>query len=231
MTFQSNDLMMCVIFIKLLFHGVIMIWFFFTVVLKDRGWLRCTRILEVSGKLIGTSCLETRLLWTGFPVGYIWACASDQGHWRGQRSQLTRVWSWESTSGMLLARSGMTFVRWDRLWILYVRKRRYADGLIERMYGGFVWVNMDPSFHQRKLYQNLRGLGVLNAPERLQVELDVERLNNYFFTRPLLSWADEFAVSRTQNVPEFSFSTVSESEIYDAVMSVRSDAVGVDGIP
>jgi hypothetical protein len=78
-------------------------------------------------------------------------------------------------------------VRGNRLWILYVRKRRYADGLIERMYGGFVSVNMDPSFHQRKLHQNLRGLGVLNAPERLQVELDVERLNNDFFTRPLLS--------------------------------------------
>jgi hypothetical protein len=37
-------------------------------------------------------------------------------------------------------------------------------------------------------------------------------------------------VSRTNNVPEFSFATVSESEICDAVMSIRSDATGVDGI-
>jgi hypothetical protein len=35
----------------------------------------------------------------------------------------------------------------------------------------------------------------------------------------------------TQNVPEFSFATVSESEIYDAVMSIRSDATGIDEIP
>jgi hypothetical protein len=61
--------------------------------------------------------------------------------------------------------------------------------------------------------------------------MDVERLNNYFLTRPLLNGAGEFAVSRTNNVPEFSFTTVSESEIFDAVMAIRSDAAGIDGIP
>jgi hypothetical protein len=35
-------------------------------------------------------------------------------------------------------------------------------------------------------------------------------------------------MSRTNNVPEFSFATVSEGEICDAVMSIRSDAAGVD---
>jgi hypothetical protein len=44
----------------------------------------------------------------------------------------------------------------------------------------------------------------------------------------LLNGTDEFAVSRKQNVPEFSFSTVSES---DAVMSIRSNAAGADEIP
>jgi hypothetical protein len=45
-----------------------------------------------------------------------------------------------------------------------------------------------------------------------------------------MNGAGEFAVSRTNNVPEFSFATVSESEICDAVMSIRSDGAGVDGI-
>jgi hypothetical protein len=94
-----------------------------------------------------------------------------------------------------------------------------------------VSVNLDPSLPQRKLYQNLRGLEVVNAPERVQVEMDVERLNNYFLTTPFLNGAGEFAVSRTNNVHEFSFATVSESEICDAVMSIWSDAAGVDGIP
>jgi hypothetical protein len=65
---------------------------------------------------------------------------------------------------------------------------------------------------------------------KLRVELDVERLNNYFLTRPLLNGAGEYAVSCTNNVHEFSFATVSESEICDAVMSIRSEAAGVDEI-
>jgi hypothetical protein len=76
-----------------------------------------------------------------------------------------------------------------------------------------VSVNLNPSLPQRKLYQNLRGLGIVNAPEKLQAEMVVERLNNYLVTKPLLNEAGEYAVSRTNDVPEFSFATVSESEI------------------
>jgi hypothetical protein len=47
----------------------------------------------------------------------------------------------------------------------------------------------------------------------------------------MLNGAGEFAVSRKNNVPEFSFATVSESEICHAGMSIRSDAAGVAGIP
>jgi hypothetical protein len=43
--------------------------------------------------------------------------------------------------------------------------KAYADGLVERKYGGFVSVNLDPNLPPRKFYQNLRGLGVVNAPE------------------------------------------------------------------
>jgi hypothetical protein len=70
-------------------------------------------------------------------------------------------------------------VRGGGLWILYVQKRRYINALVERKYGSFVSVNLDPSLPQWKLYQNLRLLGVINAHERLQVEMDVG-LNNYF---------------------------------------------------
>jgi hypothetical protein len=41
-----------------------------------------------------------------------------------------------------------------------------------------------------------------------------------------MNGAGEFSVSRTNNVPEFSFATISESVIC-AVMSIRSDAAGV----
>jgi hypothetical protein len=54
-------------------------------------------------------------------------------------------------------------VKEDKLWILYDQKRRIADGVVERKYGSFLSVNLVPSFPQRKLYQNLRGLRVVNA--------------------------------------------------------------------
>jgi hypothetical protein len=38
-------------------------------------------------------------------------------------------------------------------------------------------------------------------------------------------------VRRQNNVPGFSFATISEGEICDTVMSIRLDAAGVDGIP
>jgi hypothetical protein len=47
----------------------------------------------------------------------------------------------------------------------------------------------------------------------------------------LLNGAGEFAVSCTNNVHKFSFAMLSESEIFDAVMFIRSDAAGVDRIP
>jgi hypothetical protein len=50
-------------------------------------------------------------------------------------------------------------------------------------------------------------------------------------TIPFLNGAGEFAVSRTNNLPEFSFATLSESVICDVVMSIRTYGAGVDGKP
>jgi hypothetical protein len=80
-------------------------------------------------------------------------------------------------------------VRGDRLWLLYVQKRRYADGLVKRKYGGFVTVNLDPSLPQRKLHENLCDLGIVNAPERFQVEMDVERFLQLFFDETFAEWS------------------------------------------
>jgi hypothetical protein len=61
-----------------------------------------------------------------------------------------------------------------------------------------------------------------------QSVLGVEQI---FLRKPLLNRAGKFVVSRTNNLPEFSIATVSdESGICDAVMSIRLDASGVDGI-
>jgi hypothetical protein len=97
-----------------------------------------------------------------------------------ERDGLCSVRNWfavnERDAAYMVWDDNINRVKRDRLWILHVEKRRYADGLIERKYVGFVSVNLDPSLPQWKFYQNLRRLGVVNAPESPHVEMNAERL-------------------------------------------------------
>jgi hypothetical protein len=81
----------------------------------------------------------------------------------------------------------MNRVRGDRLWVDYIAKRRHADALVERKNSQFVSINSDSGIPPRKLYDNLRRLGVINASERFSDDVDVKRLSSFFFTRPSLS--------------------------------------------
>jgi hypothetical protein len=49
----------------------------------------------------------------------------------------------------------------------------------------------------------------------------VERLSIFFLTRPSLSTGIHFDVPISTNVPEFSFVSVSEDEVLNAVMSIK----------
>jgi hypothetical protein len=65
----SLILMMWVIFIRLLSHGVTMIWFFFPAVLNDRVWQRCTssirsfRDIDRDGLHGAAASLDSSALW------------------------------------------------------------------------------------------------------------------------------------------------------------------------
>jgi hypothetical protein len=109
---------------------------------------------------------------------------------------------------------------------------RHADALVERKYSQFVSVNLDPDLSPRKLYDNnLRRLGVINGPERFNGDVDVERPSSFFWPRPSLSTGIDFDVPVSTNVPEFSFVSVTEDEVFNAVMSIKSNAAGVGEIP
>jgi hypothetical protein len=75
--------------------------------------------------------------------------------------------------------NNMNRVRGDRLWVDYIAKRRHADALVERKYPQFVSINLDSDLSPRKLYDNLRRLGVINGPERFNGDVDVERLSSF----------------------------------------------------
>jgi hypothetical protein len=85
----------------------------------------------------------------------------------------------------------------------------------------FVSVNLDPGLPPRKLYDNLRRLCVINGPERFNgdVEVERERLSS-FLTRPSLITGIDF------DVPV----SVTEDEVFNAVMSIKSNAAGMDDI-
>jgi hypothetical protein len=86
---------------------------------------------------------------------------------------------------------------------------------VERKYSQFVSINLDLSLPPRKLYDNLRRLGVINGPERFSGDVDVERLSNFFLTRTSLSTGIDFDVPVSSNVPEFSFVSVTEDEVFN----------------
>jgi hypothetical protein len=67
----------------------------------------------------------------------------------------------------------------------YIANLRHAVALLERKYSEFVSVNLDPGLPSRKLYNNLRRLGVINGPERFNGDVDVERLSSCFLTWPV----------------------------------------------
>jgi hypothetical protein len=63
------------------------------------------------------------------------------------------------------------------------------------------------------------------------MEVDVERMNQFFVTRSLPQNELDFDIPVTLGVPEFSFITVDSKDVFDAFMAVKSDASGLDGIP
>jgi hypothetical protein len=61
-------------------------------------------------------------------------------------------------------------------------------------------------------------------------EVDVKRLSSFFFARPSLSNGIDFDVPLTTSVPEFSFASITEDKVCNAVMSIKSNATVVDEI-
>jgi hypothetical protein len=53
----------------------------------------------------------------------------------------------------------------------------------------------------------------------------------FFFDETVIEYWVDFDVAVSTNVPEFSFVSVTEDEVFNAVMSIKSNVAGVDEIP
>jgi hypothetical protein len=60
--------------------------------------------------------------------------------------------------------------------------RRIAKSLLDARRFAFVSIDLDPDLPPKKMYSNLRQLGVIN---KVEVEVHVERMNQFFVTRSL----------------------------------------------
>jgi hypothetical protein len=90
---------------------------------------------------------------------------------------------------------------------------------MKRKYYEFFSVSLDPGLPPRSFHDYLRKLGAIYQSEYFSGDVDVERLNHFFLSRPI-----------SLNVPEFSFVLVTEDQTCNAVISITTHA-GVGEIP
>jgi hypothetical protein len=97
--------------------------------------------------------------------------------------------------------------------------RRIAKNLLDARRSAFVSINLDPDLPPKKLYLNLRQLDIINGSNKVEMEVDVERMNQFFVTRSLLQIELDFDIPVWLAVPELSFITVDSKDVFDAFMA------------
>lgn len=91
----------------------------------------------------------------------------------------------------------------------------------------------DRRVHPQKRWQNFRTFGVIkNKKSKVDIDFSAEDINKFF--------SNSFKKSNNSSTPtnnrhpvakEFLFSTIVDSETSDFILSISSNAIGVDGIP
>jgi hypothetical protein len=79
-----------------------------------------------------------------------------------------------------IRRGDMNRVKGYRNWLAFADRRRIAKSLLDGRRAAFVSINLDPDLPPKMLYSNLRQLGVINGSNKVEVEVDVERMNQFF---------------------------------------------------
>jgi hypothetical protein len=126
----------------------------------------------------------------------------------------------ELNCGYEIWRGNVNRVKSDRNWLVFADIRRIAKRLLDARRTAFVSINLDPDLPPKRFYSNLRQLGVINESNKVEVEVDVERMNQFFVTRSLPQNELDFDIHVRLGVPEFSFVTVDSKDVFDNFMAV-----------
>jgi hypothetical protein len=89
-----------------------------------------------------------------------------------------------------------------------------VDASVKRKYFEFVSVNLNPGLPPVLIC-------VIKRTKQFNGDVDVVRLSDFFSTRPSLSTEVDFNVLVSSNIPEFSFVSVTENEVWNEVMGIK----------
>jgi hypothetical protein len=84
-------------------------------------------------------------------------------------------------------------------------------GNINRIYRS-ASLKLDPNLPSKHMYQNLRGLGFLKVSNTVILEVDVNRMNDFFLTKVNRDSDIDSGIPHVANVPEFSLLKVFKAE-------------------
>lgn len=119
----------------------------------------------------------------------------------------------------------------DRDWLNYKQQRNKTLQLTRCSKTKYLKTKLDPHLDAKLFWKNVRNLGIGKTIGREFVQFTADEFNNHFLTN-FSNGYNGNVTSLTQNSNEsmFGFSCIDENELFKAVMSVKSNAVGIDDI-
>jgi Reverse transcriptase (RNA-dependent DNA polymerase) len=110
----------------------------------------------------------------------------------------------------------------------YKEQRKRVNYMVREAKRMYMKRHLDPNLPPKKLWRNLDKIGAKDSADN-NIIFTPDQLNTYFSTpRPSSSTSGNY--SRASRA-EFSFDTTFDLEVFNAIHYIKSNAVGMDGIP
>lgn len=114
--------------------------------------------------------------------------------------------------------------------VAFTRARNRANLLVRQAKKVYFERKLNVSLPTKELWRNVKKLGVHSRSSTVTC-LDPDELNNFFCENNSLDHNHFNQLPDTSRNCTFSFSVASETDVLSALMSIRSNAIGEDGLP
>lgn len=151
----------------------------------------------------------------------------------------SRSW-FTSEIRLLMAERNQAYNRWKRFRLeehrrVYCSLRNEVVCKIRAGKANLFSNRLNPSMNGRSLWNNLRDLGVGKQKRNFMHNIDGNVLNRSFLSLPTQTALETYETndsseSSSLDIMEFEFSRVEFVDVVESLMSVKSNAVGIDGV-